>query len=232
MHVPRTLAIGPALLIGPLWLAWSLSWASAQAVAPLESLPVVFQSDFTADDDRWQMSDPAAWQRDAAGWLSLRVKQSHYQPPVRSPLHLAILNRLELADFVLDVSVRSTHPDYGHRDVCLFFGYQSADRFYYVHLGKQTDEHCNQIFIVDGSDRKKISVQTSPGTPWDDQWHQVRVERQVASGEIRVWFDDMDRPVMSARDPTLVRGRIGLGSFDDTADFDNLVIRGRLAECR
>ncbi len=201
--------------------------ATGQQVERSDALPIVFESDFSADHQRWQMSDPAAWRFDEGGWLSLHVKQSQFQPPYRSPLHLALLNDLDVSELVLDVSVRSTHEAYGHRDVCLFFGYQGPDRFYYVHLGQKTDDRCNQIFIVDRADRRKISSHTSAGTPWDDQWHCVRLERDSASGEIRVYFDDLDRPVMTATDATFSRGRIGLGSFDDTADFDNLVIRGR-----
>ena len=185
---------------------------------------VIFESSFAVEDDRWQMSDPAAWKRDPGGWLSLHIKSSNYQPVHRSPLHLAILKDIACEDFVLDVRIRSTQADYGHRDACLFFGYQDSDHFYYVHLGKQTDDRCNQIFIVNGADRQKISTQTSEGTPWDDQWHQVRIERNYATGDIRVWFDDMQRPVMIANDRTFGRGQIGIGSFDDTADFDDLRI--------
>jgi hypothetical protein len=189
--------------------------------------PVTYRTDFAGDDGRWEMSDPGAWQWNDGGWLSLHRKDSSYQPPVRSPLHLALLQAPEFGDFTLDVRVRSTHDPYGHRDVCVFFGYQAPDRFYYVHLGQQTDDHCNQIFIVDAADRRKISSHTSPGTPWDDQWHRIRIERDVARGDIRVYFDDMERPVMQATDKTLTRGRIGLGSFDDTADFDDLSVRDR-----
>lgn len=68
---------------------------------------------------------------------------------------------LSVGDFVLDTKMLSTIKDYNHRDLCLFFGYQDPAHFYYVHLGKKTDDHANQIFIVDGSDRKKISTMTT-----------------------------------------------------------------------
>jgi photosystem II stability/assembly factor-like uncharacterized protein len=127
----------------------------------------------------------------------------------------------------LDVDVLSTHADYNHRDVCLYFGYQSPTQFYYVHLGKKADPHANQIFIVNNKARTKISTKTTSGTDWDDQWHKVRIKRDASSGKIEVYFDDMKQPVMTATDRTFAWGQIGLGSFDDTADWDNLVVDGK-----
>lgn len=97
---------------------------------------------------------------------------------------------------------------------------------YYVHLGKKTDEHANQIFIVNNAARTKISTKTTAGTDWDDKWHHVRVVRRPASGEIAIYFDNMKEPVMTANDKTFAFGQIGVGTFDDTADWDDIVVRG------
>ena len=37
-------------------------------------------------------------------------------------------------------------------------------------------------------------------------------------------------PVMTAKDKTFAYGRIGVGTFDDTADWDDIVIRGTKVE--
>ena len=118
--------------------------------------------------------------------------------------------------------------NYNHRDACLFFGYQSPTQFYYVHLGKKTDPHANQIFIVNNAARTKISLTTTPGTAWDEKWHNVRIKRDVKSGDIQVFFDDMEKPVMTANDKTFTWGQVGLGSFDDTADWDDFALKGTL----
>jgi hypothetical protein len=97
---------------------------------------------------------------------------------------------------------------------------------YYVHLGKKADEHANQIFIVNGADRKKISLTSTDGTNWDDNWHNVRVVRKVKDGTIEVYFDDMQKPVMTAKDTTFAWGRVGVGSFDDTSDWDDVKVEG------
>jgi hypothetical protein len=127
---------------------------------------------------------------------------------------------------VLEARLQSTVKDYGHRDMCLFFGYRDPAHFYYVHLGKQTDDHANQIFIVNDAPRKKISTKTSPGTNWDDAWHQVKIVRRTADGAIEVYFDDMKTPVMTATDKTFTSGRIGVGSFDDTGNWDDVTLSG------
>jgi hypothetical protein len=110
--------------------------------------------------------------------------------------------------------------------MCLFFGFQDPSHFYNVHLGKQTDDHANQIFIVNGAPRSKISIKTSSGTDWDDEWHRVKLVRRVDDGTIAVYFDDMETPVMTARDKTFTWGRVGLGSFDDTGEWDDVKLYG------
>jgi hypothetical protein len=203
--------------------------AAASSGAANEKLPLLIEEDFEQGAGRWQPTDPKAWkaEKTETGTIYHQFqKQSDYKPPHRSPLHIALLKDLAVADFVLDVRVRSTHPDYDHRDVCLFFGYRDPAHFYYVHLGKQTDDHANQIFIVNDAPRIKISERTTTGTDWDDQWHQVRIRRDATSGRIEVYFDDMQNPVMTATDTTFGSGQIGIGSFDDTSAWDDLSLRG------
>ena len=197
------------------------------------SLEKVYSTDFSGAESEWEFVDK--------GWrffksdegqvvLSQHLKENDYQPPFRSPRHMALLKEVHVTDFEINVKVKSTHADYGHRDVCLFFGYQSDSEFYYVHLGQRTDDHANQIFIVNKAARTKISSKTTDGTPWDDEWHDVKITRQATSGEIRVYFDDMESPVMEATDKTFGWGQVGLGSFDDTADWDDFSLLGETYE--
>ena len=64
------------------------------------------------------------------------------------------------------------------------------------------------------------------GTSWTDNWHNVRVVRFVEDGLIQVYFDDMKTPVMTAVDKTFTWGRVGVGSFDDTGNWDDVKVRG------
>jgi hypothetical protein len=197
-----------------------------------EKPPLLFAEDFTKGADRWQPSDPAAWKVIDAGKgkaYSL-FRQSDYKPPHRSPFNFALVKDLHVGDFVLEARVRSTTRDYDHRDMCLLFGYQDARHFYYVHFGKKTDDHANQIFIVNDAPRRKISTKTTDSTPWDDNWHAVKVLRRVDDGRIEVYFDDMKTPIMTARDKTFTWGQVGVGSFDDTGDWADVKVYGSRAK--
>jgi hypothetical protein len=80
---------------------------------------------------------------------------------------------------------------------------------------------------VNDAPRKKISTKTTAGTPWTDGWHHVKVVRDASEGTIKVYFDDMETPAMTAQDKTFASGQVGLGTFDDTGEWDNVTIRGK-----
>ncbi len=205
--------------------------ASAEKPAgkSLKGLPRIATEDFEHGTKNWKPTDEAAWEIQQDGdnhVFSLIKKKSNYEPPVRSPYNRAIYQAGEYGDVILDLKLQSTSPDYNHRSLCLFFGYQDESHFYYVHFGKKTDDHANQIFIVNEAPRTKISTKTTPGTNWDDEWHHARVVRKVQDGTIEIYFDDMETPIMTATDKTFQHGRIGIGSFDDPGRFDEIKIYG------
>ncbi len=123
--------------------------------------------------------------------------------------------------------MKSTKDTGGHRDCCVFFNWQDAEHFYYCHLGANPDPHSGQIMIVKDAPRKAMTDNKNK-TPWkSDTWHNVKVVRDTAKGTIDVYFDDMVKPHMSVIDKTYGKGRIGIGSFDDMNDFDDINLRGR-----
>ncbi len=191
---------------------------------------VVVRDDFERETPNgWDFTDKAAWRivRDEGrgGRVLEQFQASKYEPPVRSPFNVALRQGAELGGFVLDVKAKSTTRDYGHRDMCLIFGYVDPSHFYYVHLANAADEHANSIFKVDGKPRVSIAENRTTGTKWDDGWHDVRIKRDPESGLIEVYFDDMTTPAMSAHDKSFPKGRIGLGTFDDTGMYDDLVVK-------
>jgi hypothetical protein len=203
-------------------------WDTTEPRRDAPELPVLYEEDFENGADRWEPTDRNAWKvlETKHGKVYSQFQQSKYTPPHRSPFNFSLHKGITVADFVLETKVQSTVKDYGHRDVCLIFGYQDPAHFYYVHLGKKADDHANQIFIVNDAPRTKISTKTTPGTNWDDDWHRVKIVRRVEDGTIEVYFDDMKQPVMTAADKNFTWGRIGLGSFDDTSNWDDVELRG------
>ena len=192
--------------------------------------PLVFSDDFEQGADKWSTTDAAAWKlvpsREGRGQAFALFQQSKFKPPHRSPVNIALVKDVQVTDFKLEADVLSTAREYPHRSMTMFFGYQDPAHFYYVHFGKATDDHANQIFIVNDAPRLKISTKTTDGTPWDDHWHHVKIERDTATGDIKIFFDDMKEPVMTAVDKTFTWGQVGVGSFDDIGNWDDVKLWG------
>lgn len=226
-----------ALLFG----LWSLSafsvctegGSAAEPPAELLGYPLLYHDEFSVESTaNWEPADPKAWRRvelDGNGVFN-QFAQSDVKTPVRSPFNRCLLKDVVVGSFVFDVRLQTTARDYPHRSLCLFFGYQDPAKMYYVHFGQKTDDHANQIFLVNQEPRRKISTKTTDGTPWDDQWHHARIVRDVATGTIDVYFDDLKTPVMTAVDKTFTWGRVGIGSFDDTGNFDDIRLYGARVE--
>ena len=215
-------------LLFVLFVSCCLSATYAQSFVLPDSFKLVYEQDFESPQALrdFTMTDPNAWQvRDTANQRSLDLfGKSDYQGPVRSPFNIALLNDLYVGDFALSVRLAQTGREYGHRDLCLFFNFVDAANFYYVHLATKPDDHANNIFLVDNEPRVKISTKTSSGTDWGatGSWHEARIIRRVATGEILIYFDDWSAPAMVAKDTHFRIGRLGVGSFDDTGRFDDI----------
>ncbi len=202
-------------------------------VSTSEGMPLVFQDSFEDGKlDGWEPTDPNAWRiEDVDGdKVMSQFKASDYKPEVRSPFNYSLIRNVVTKSFVLEVWMHSTKADYGHRDMCLFFGHQHPSHFYYVHIANKADAHANSIFIVDGKPRVSIAKTRTDGTKWDDEWHKVRLVRDVEAGTIEVFFDEKPEPIMTAVDDTFKWGRIGLGTFDDTGQFDDVKVWGDVKE--
>lgn len=216
-------------------IGWGVLIGEEKATKPaseLKGLPLLFQADFEdCKSDAWGATTPAAWKVEEQHGNKVFHQFQHkvIETPVRSPFNRAVIKDLLVSDFVLDLKLQSTARDYPHRSLCLFFGYQDPAHMYYVHFGQKTDDHANQIFIVNNEPRKKISTETTSGTPWDDKWHHARIVRNIETGSIEVFFDDMEKPVMKAVDKTFTWGQVGVGSFDDTGRFDDVLVYGKKA---
>ncbi|MCC7009841.1 MAG: hypothetical protein IT184_13625 [Acidobacteria bacterium] len=172
----------------------------------------------------WDLDGNGTWAM-RPGMLALE-KAGVPGGPIRRPGAMAIFRSPVVTDFIADIELRSTAPvDLLVRDVLLIFGYESPMRFYYVHLAAKTDGVHNGIFLVDHADRRRIDAPSSTARLTDQRWHRVRLERRGSTGAIRVFFDDDPIPMLSAIDGTIASGRVGVGSFDETAEFRAFTLR-------
>ena len=222
------LAAGIVLVGGPLL-------AAPPAGVP-EKYSLLYEQDLAAADAMkdFTFTDPAAWKfapdaKTPAMWL---FQQSEYKPPHRSPFNFALISGKKFGNAVVQANLCQDGREYPHRDMVVVFGYQNPAQFYYVHIASARDDHANNIFIVNKADRVKISKTSNDGNKWGavDQWHTVRVERTVADGAIKVYFDDLKTPIMTAEDKTFGPGWVGFGSFDDTGKVAKVKVWGDKSE--
>lgn len=170
-------------------------------------------------------------------WQILAEGPNHYLHMLRSrepgvprrPLQFALFKGSRVGSFELTTRLRREH-----RSLIIVFNYVDTLHFYYAHLsvdsGLKQEVH-NGIFIVDGGPRKRIAgLEAAPALP-DTDWHTARIVRDASSGEIEVLMDGTKQPLFSLRDSTFTCGRIGIGSFDETGDFDDFELTSRDADC-
>jgi hypothetical protein len=198
-----------------------------------EGIPAGFQLVYSQDFNSpsaisdFTFTDSSAWKvSEGDGKTALELtKQSDYKPAVRSPVNIALIKDKVFGDFVLEAQCLQTGKEYGHRDMCVFYGFQSPTQFYYTHIATAADDHAHNCFIVKDAPREKFAKESTKGVNWGlGVWHKVRVERKVSDGTVRVWFDDMSKPIMTGEEKTFGAGAIGFGSFDDTGKVANIRI--------
>jgi hypothetical protein len=233
------------------WMLLSLcGLALIAGRAAAQELPVVHADDFEGGMDHWAplaKADAPPLPADQSPFAVVEVEgpegkpskvlraigNSKYEPPFRSPPNVALLKDVIVGDFEITAKVQSTNPGAGpHRDMCVVWGYQDPSHFYYVHFGavNTPDTNSCQIFIVNDAARTPVTVKQVEGTPWNDGWIDVKVTRNVETGETNVYFINMDEPIMTAKDTKFAWGQVGLGTFDDNGNWDNFVLKGKKVE--
>jgi hypothetical protein len=122
------------------------------------------------------------------------------------------------------------------RSLILVYGYTDSAHFDYAHLstdtGNKQPRH-NGIFRVAGGERERISTQAGPPAfAGSKHWYHVVLRHDAKAGTVDVTVDGTAVPALHATDPDLKEGKIGLGSFDETASFRNVKVTGEFADDR
>lgn len=179
----------------------------------------------------WEAHPPTNWElREEDGRRAFHLVGPGMQGTIRAPTAYALLRDFDVGDFVFSGRIRclaaSENPN---RDMIVVFHFQDPTHFYYVHLSAISDELHNIIGLVDGKDRVKINVEPPGGSTArlvDRGYHEFKVVRDTHTGDVRVYLDDMRAPILTARDRTLDHGLLGVGSFDDTGSFTDVILWG------
>jgi len=177
----------------------------------------------------WLPNDPGHWRVAAdGGSMVYELTAPGTSGPLRAPTSRSLLAGHDVASFEFTGRLRcDTDPANPYRDMCVIFHYQDPAHFGYVHFAGSSDEVHNIIGLVDGADRVKINAEPAGGSVFrltDRAWHAFKVTCDPRTGEIRAYLDDMTTPILTARGTALGHGLVGVGSFDDTGAFDDLVL--------
>jgi len=178
----------------------------------------------------WRPNDPAHWRiADDNGSKVYELTAPGAPGAVRAPTSISVLAGHDIGSFELTGRLRcDTDPAVAARDMCVIVRYRDPTHFLYVHFAGTSDEVHNIIGLVDGADRVKINAEPAGGSVFrltDQAWHAFKVTCDAKTGEIEAYLDDLAAPILTARDRTFARGLVGVGSFDDTGAFDDIVLR-------
>lgn len=188
--------------------------------------------------DDFAILDPASWTIiPEANWGSGRlmdgtdfavlIEPGENRPPVRRPQSQIVLKDSVWEDVTLTARFRMLYSDeHNGRDAVLIFGYQDDTHYYYAHLCDDSKGRVHNVVMrVDGDTRTVISSDDKPEPRLTNEWQTGRVVHRT-DGSIEVYFEDMDNPYMVTHDTTYPAGRVGVGSFNDTAAFDWVEVKG------
>jgi glucose/arabinose dehydrogenase len=184
----------------------------------------------------WAPITPQKWQ--FPGTEVILAEPGAQRPGPRRPFEYAVLTAgPQFRSVEINAEVRLDTPvSVSNRDVIIVFGHRSDTEFYYVHLSSDNTIYPhNGIFVVNNADRLRIEHQWNgfigaPPAVSDEEWHDVRVVHCADSGEIAVYVDGSENPLMTADDTTFGSGRVGFGSFDNIGRLRSLTVTGTPAE--
>lgn len=146
-------------------------------------------------------------------------------PGPRRPIQFALAQTPEFRRVTVELDARPL----GH-SLIVVFAYRDAAHFDYAHLSidPATKEHVhNGIFHVYGGERVRISSEAGPPAfAATNRWYHIQLIHDGRSGAVQVMVDGRTIPALHAIDLSLGRGRVGIGSFDETGDFKNVKIQG------
>ncbi|HHI94771.1 MAG TPA: DUF5011 domain-containing protein [Gammaproteobacteria bacterium] len=108
-------------------------------------------------------------------------------------------------------------------DYAVVFGYQDPENYYYALFNNE--QNATQLFKVVESVRAPALATANADWLTDNAYHRIKVTR--AGSAISVYFDDV--LMLSANDDTFGVGQVGVGSFNDSACFDEISVTGAVA---
>ncbi len=189
------------------------------AVRTAKVMPGYFETGFdSADLSAWQPVDPSYWsvEKDSiTGSNALLLTNADRKRTT------TVYTGADYGDFTLRVKARTLEGEgNGFRDYAIIFGCQDPANYYAAWMCGAVDESLPGIVRVKDGQWQVIGSRPNLVTLPDREWHAIEVVRKGTHME--AFFDGT--LVFEADDATFGRGRIGFGSNNDSAEFDDLKV--------
>jgi hypothetical protein len=191
-----------------------------------------FREDFSkpaAAINEFEFSDSSAWKIGREGknyFLHFSGKSMSDTSKKVCSQNMAILNGYFFSDFILEanikISVKNIIPG---NNICFFLGLRDTTHYYDVQLGLIPGDSTEQIFVVNNGIKRNLSIKKNGEINWKTgRWHKIKIIRNILAKTITVYFDNMNVPLLEARDRTLIKGYTGFGSSGIPLSIDNIKI--------
>ncbi|MCH6256884.1 fibronectin type III domain-containing protein [Puniceicoccaceae bacterium K14] len=129
------------------------------------------------------------------------------------------IHNLELAnDYKVEATLRLVESGSFWNDAALIFEYQDSANYYYASINESNDGNTKGIFrVVNGSVVEIVDISSTIISETD---YDLAVERSGI--DITVSLDGI--VIATTADSTFEGGRVGLGTWNDSAEFDDLTV--------
>ncbi|TFD70600.1 Ig-like domain-containing protein [Cryobacterium sp. Hb1] len=195
------------------------SGSSARVSAPTTVIPKVaaIRETFTSSAANFTEIRGGTWAV-ASGRYSLTAPSTAAVPNA----NLALQKTVMAGDFSVmatGMTVASTSP---WNDFSIVFDYRDALNYYFANFSEGQDAASNGLFRVS----RGVAAQIADFAPTitANTFYSIRIERQGAA--IRVFRGTT--LLAAAADATFSSGRVGFGSKNDAAKFDDLIVTGTI----
>ena len=143
----------------------------------------------------------------------------------RRPAQFALAQTKPFSKVTIEAEVKRDKSS-----LILVYAWRGPEHFNYVHLSTDTAQKANYhngVFHVYGGDRVRISSTEGPAGLGPIEWVRVKLVYDAKTGEANAWVNGVTSPSLRGIDLSLGEGRVGIGSFFETAQFRNVKISGQ-----
>ena len=170
----------------------------------------------------WTVPLASEWKVEPDGALRLAIHRGPDKDKPRRPRQFTLSDK-DYSSFDLDADVMALD-----RSLIVVYSYKDEAHFNYAHLSTDTGAKQpvhNGIFHVFGGERVRISsTEGPPSFAAVNEWNHIAVRYDAKAAKLAVQVNGKPNPSLTAVDLSLGPGKVGLGSFDETAVFKNVKI--------